>query len=256
MKTRRHAFTLVEVILAVLIISGIMTVLLYFYQRAAMVRQTALEEAQFLAESRMFLDQLSGELRSARLAPEQFIGFEGTSNSVSFICTAIPQMARWLPNTNEPSSLQPATDLKRVQYSLLGGTNLLAVRGLDRTEEMLLEHGYLAGTNTAEFVEPAELTNSLTEAAVTNEFYFARQPLTTRIQHLHFRFWSGNEWLETWSGMELPVGVEISLGQEPMPYDAAEGYPFELFRRVVFLPHSTHPENRVVLEGEQEELTF
>ena len=33
----RRAFTLVEVVLAIMIISGIMTVLLYFYQRAAHV---------------------------------------------------------------------------------------------------------------------------------------------------------------------------------------------------------------------------
>ena len=43
---KRRAFTLVEVVLAILIISGIMTVLLYFYHRAAQVRQAALEQVR------------------------------------------------------------------------------------------------------------------------------------------------------------------------------------------------------------------
>ena len=45
MNRRCRAFTLVEVVLAILIISAIITVLLYFYQRAVEVRQTVLDEA-------------------------------------------------------------------------------------------------------------------------------------------------------------------------------------------------------------------
>src|SRR5688500_5469790 len=108
MKLRR-AFTLVEVVLAILIISGIMTVLLYFYQRAAHVREAALQEAEFLSTTRMFLEQLSSELRTARIVEDQFIGLEGTSNSLSFVCTSVPQMARWITSTNEMVVLPPAT---------------------------------------------------------------------------------------------------------------------------------------------------
>lgn len=261
--SRRHrsAFTLVEVILAILIISGIMTVLLYFYQSTAQVRQSALDEAQYLSESRMFLDQVSGELRTARLAPDQFVGFEGTSNSLSFICTSIPQMARWILSTNESVVLPPSTDLKRVSYSLLGGTNLQAVRGLDRTEELLLGSAFTASTNATEFFDPNENTNELADAdslmSLTNRVALTRPPLTERIQYLRFRYWDGKAWRDSWNGMELPAGVEISLGHEPMP--AAEGseeYPFDLMRRVVFLPNSTHPDNKVAIEAAMEEFAF
>src|SRR6187549_2648205 len=115
----RAAFTLVEVVLAILIISGIMTVLLYFYHRSAQVRQAALEETEFLSTSRMLLEQITMELRTARVAEDQFIGLEGSSNSISFVCTSIPQMARWIVSTNESVVLPPATDLKRVSYRLL-----------------------------------------------------------------------------------------------------------------------------------------
>src|SRR5688572_13706474 len=124
MKRTKDAFTLVEVVLAILIISGIMTVLLYFYHRAAQVRQAALEQAELLSTTRMFLEQLSSELRTARVVDDQFIGLEGSSNSIQFVCTSVPQMARWITSTNEAVALPPTTDLKRISYRLLGGTNI------------------------------------------------------------------------------------------------------------------------------------
>lgn len=256
MKRGTNAFTLVEVILAILIISGIMTVLLYFYHRAAQVRQAALEQAEFLSTTRMFLEQLSSELRTARIVEDQFIGLEGTSNTLSFVCTSVPQMARWITSTNESITLPPSTDLKRVSYRLLGGTNSSVVRGLDRSEELLLGGAFSSGTNATEFVDVAD--TNLTESAgasVTN-VVVRRPPLTDKIQHLQFRYWQGTNWVESWSGLDLPRGIEVTVGQDPMPDEmSAEGYPFELFRRIIYLPNSDHPENVVVIEG-AEELLF
>ena len=51
----------------------------------------------------------------------------------------------------------------------------------------------------------------------------------------------------------MPNGVEITLGREPMPADAAEEYPYDVFRRTVYLPNSIPVENQVVLDPEWEE---
>lgn len=249
---KRAAFTLVEVVLAILIISGIMTVLLYFYHRAAQVRQAAIEEVEFLATSRMLFEQITTELRTARVVQDQFLGLEGTSNSISFVCTSIPQMARWITATNESVVLAPATDLKRVSYRLLGGTNTIEPRGVDRLEELVLGAAYTSGTNATEFVSGSD-TNLLDEAETnlisTNRVFRGRPPLTDRVQFLNFRYWAGTNWIDSWSGLDLPGGVEITLGRDPMPAESSgEGYPFELYRRVIYLPNSTHPTNRVVLD--------
>lgn len=245
-----RGFTLVEVVLAILIISGIMTVLLYFYQRAAEVRQIALQETEYISTARLVMEQITSELRTARAAPDHFLALDGTSNSILFVCTALPSTARWLADTNEPLQGLPATDLKKVSYSLAGGTNLTATRGLDRQEE------FLVGLSTPQPANPSgtRSTNELSSAdqflitndfAATNLVSTVRQPLTDKIRFLQFRFWDGAAWTNTWSGLELPGGVEISLGRESMPVESeGEGYPYEMFRRVVFLPQSGHPTNR------------
>jgi hypothetical protein len=158
-------------------------------------------------------------------------------------------MSRWIVSTNEPLILPPATDLKRVSYFLLSGTNKLDRKGVDRTEELLHSSAFTSATNATEFVSAIE-TNLTSEAETTifttNQLARIRPPLTERIQFLQFRYWAGTNWVESWSGMDLPAGVEVSVGRDPMPVElSAEGYPFEIFRRVIYLPNSTHPSNRV-----------
>jgi type II secretory pathway pseudopilin PulG len=252
---RRAAFTLVEVVLAILIISGIMTVLLYFYHRAAQVRQAALEETEFLSTSRMLLEQITMELRTARAVEDQFIALEGSSNTISFVCTSIPQMGRWIVSTNESVALPPATDLKRVTYRFVGGTNALGRNGIDRVEELLLGGAFTSGTNATEFVSAGE-TNLVADAETnfftTNQVLRMPPLLTERVQFLNFRYWAGTNWVDAWSGMDLPAGVEVTVGRDPMPAEGApEGYPFELFRRVIYLPNSTHPSNVVQVAEEE-----
>ena len=72
-------------------------------------------------------------------------------------------------------------------------------------------------------------TNSVAEPAA--------EPLTELIRYAHFRFWDGARWREGWTNASPPAGVEIVLGADPLPEDANAGeYPYEQFRRVVFLP--------------------
>jgi hypothetical protein len=57
-------------------------------------------------------------------------------------------------------------------------------------------------------------------------------------QFVRFRYWDGSTWLDDWSTPDLPIGVEVSLGLEPLPAEmTADEYPFELYRRVIYLPN-------------------
>jgi hypothetical protein len=58
-----------------------------------------------------------------------------------------------------------------------------------------------------------------------------------KLQFLRFRYYDGTNWLEAWTAPELPAGIEVSLGVEPLPPElTAEDYPFEVYRRVIYLP--------------------
>jgi len=243
----------VEVVLAILIISGIMVVLLYFYQRTAEVRRIAIEEAEFTSTSRMLFEQLTAELRAARPGADGRAGVEGSSNSITIVTAGLAPFTRWIVSTNEPIMVQPSTDLKSVSYRLSVGTNRWEVRGLERLEQLLVSASIQSFDTNIDLT----LTNSepvLSEVSSTEEPLAlrptARGPLLTdKVRYLRFRYWSGSEWVQGWTSYDLPAGVEITAGQLPLPADAeAETYPFEVFRRVVHLPQSEPPQNRVVVE--------
>src|SRR5690606_21423107 len=102
-----------------------------------------------------------------------------------------------------------------------------------------------------------EVDAAVTSSATTNLFQMPDPPLTARIGFLQFRYWDGTNWVDEWSGMDLPGGVEISLGREPAPVESPEEeYPYERFRRVVYLPFSEHRGNQVVIEPPMEEFAF
>ena len=69
---------------------------------------------------------------------------------------------------------------------------------------------------------------------------------------MRFRYWDSTNWLDAWTGSGTPAGVEVSLGNDPMPddesFDAQTDtgseveYPYELYRRVIYVPnHAASP---------------
>ena len=217
---RRTAFTLIEVILAVTIATGILVVALVFYQQAAHLRSQLIEEAERLSAVRLVMERISADLRSAFAQPQ--IGFTGTTDSMEFVVTRPPNLTAF------PAA--PASDLRKVYYYLaasLEGTNFV-ITGLDRTEETLLAKPAATGS-AAQITPPAPVTGATNSAVV--------EPLATEIQFVRLRYWDGTGWLEAWDAPDLPFAVEVSLGTEPLPEDeVAEAYSAELFRRVILLP--------------------
>lgn len=63
-------------------------------------------------------------------------------------------------------------------------------------------------------------------------------PLTIpELRYLRLRYWDGAQWQDSWSGSDLPRGIEVTLALEPVPPDAAPGtLPGEVFRRVIAIP--------------------
>ena len=215
------AFTLVEVILAVAIATGILVVALSFYQQAASLRAQILEASDRISAIRLLMDRLATELRTARA--HDWEGFTGDATSLRFVKTEALSSAAW-------TRTQPSTDLRLVTFGVatgLDGTNMV-ITGVTRTERPVFEPRQ---ARAGALAEPSASTNMASMANMVSE------PISDAIHFLHFRFWDGDVWLEAWADVVPPLAVEVSFGLDPQPDDALpDEYPFEVFRRVVALP--------------------
>lgn len=225
-KRVRAAFTLVEVLLAVGIIAGLLVVVLYFYQQAAELRTELLVAAERSSAARLLMDRLTAELRTARAHTFYEVPMVGDSSYLQFITTDLPSPTAW---TGERLGriTRPESDLKLVSYGTEVSREDTNVIGLARAEEPLVE---LRTAPASEAVLPDidATTNKANTILITDAFRYIR-----------FRYYDGYNWLESWSDTFLPKGVEVTLGSEPMPPEVElEEYPYEVFRRVIYLPGS------------------
>jgi type II secretory pathway pseudopilin PulG len=210
------AFTLLEVILAVSIAAGLLIVAMSYYQRSAELRRQLLEESERLATIRLLMDRVSNDLRTAFAEPRQ--GFTGGADFMRFVHAGSPT----------PMNIVEGA-LKLVTYGVVTnaeGTNSVVI-GFNRTVAPLVELR-VATTNA----EPVAFNGEMNPAAMTNR---VEEPLTRTIRFVHFRYYDGSQWWDSWDGIDLPVGVEVTFGAEPQPAEE-EGYPSEIFQRLIFLP--------------------
>lgn len=213
----RSGFTLLEIVLAIAIAIGLLMVLLHFYQQTSKLRSDILEQTEKITAIRLFIDRLSQELRSAHRDEFLIMGLTGGSNFLEVVTATLPRIG--LGDEN-PDTWGPQTDLNVVRYI---GSDIAGP--LERSSEPLLES--LLPPGLADEVAP-----------VTEKTRAVTTPIDA-IHFVRFRYWDGLEWLDEWFDWALPIGVEISVGQEPLPEDGDPAeYPYELFQRVVYLPEA------------------
>jgi type II secretory pathway pseudopilin PulG len=244
-RARARAFTLVEVILAIGIATGILVVALVFYSQSANLRSQLITETERLSVVRLIMDRLATDLHAAFQQPQ--VGFTGTSDSMEFVVARAPDLKGSTLGPMNDARLGPATDLRKVYYYLtasLEGTNFV-ITGLDRVEEPLITKPTPRGGSTAGggLSTPAMTSGpapGLSAGAGTNEPTHTLSPtgpLAEAIRFARFRYWDGTAWLEAWDAPGLPPAVEINLGLDPLPEnDLPDAYPYEVFRRIVVLP--------------------
>ena len=222
-----RGFTLVEVVLAISIATGLLVVALHLYHQSAELRTQLLRESERLTAVRLLIDRMTSDLRTAFAQPQE--GFIGYSTSLRFVKTSALSRQTWIAaSTERKPTLE--TDLKLVSYGVnraLEGTNL-TITGIFRTESPLIE---------MRTVLPATTFTNEPASSPTNQYI---EPLTDTLRFVRFRYWDGTGWVESWTGSTLPQGVEVSLGADPLPEEEVpEDYASEIFRRVIYLPEGT-----------------
>jgi prepilin-type N-terminal cleavage/methylation domain-containing protein len=260
-----RGFTLIEVVLAIGIAAGILMVVLFFYRQSEALRTGLLEETSRIAAARLIMERLSVELSAVRRCGSFPQGLSGGADNLQFVRLDFPPFSSWTNQTNFVSA--PAPDpFRLVSYSLVQSTNGGSGSGLVRYEESLSRRTTLAGSTNGNdaFLEgrglaallKSRLPGSTNEdealleggnSAPTNGLAIGQ------LQFLRFRYYDGTNWLEAWSAPDLPLGIEVSLGVEPLPAEStADEYPFQVYRRVIYLPnHATGSVTQAVADAKE-----
>ena len=218
-------FTLIEVILAVAIATGILLVALVLYNQAAQLRAQILQESDRLTGMRLVMDRMASDLRTAQGVAAPGNEFIGDADSMKFARLALATPMTGLADL----AVLNQADWVRIYLMTSMETNgtQIVVNALNRREEPVR-----AKTLLSESRPLAGAVESLVNA--TNKIY---ETLSDAVRFVRFRYWSGSAWVAGWSNSVPPAGVEIVLATEPLPDDALpDALPPEPFRRVVYIP--------------------
>lgn len=245
------AFTILEVMLAIVIATGLLATAMYYYQQAARFRNDLLEETERIGSARLILDRLSTELRCSLYHPARSVGAKGGADWIEFLKSSVPSQASWRVQTESESPAYPETGYRLIRYELL--KKPLPSGSLDNeanqqmVEQMTSQtvrrsgdtNDVLASLMQGDAINRIE-RRLLSAKASTNSVVALRiNPvrITDRLKYLKFRYLNGSAWVNTWPGPQLPLGVEVSLGIEPMSAtNLLEDYTNHVFRRIIRIP--------------------
>lgn len=266
---RRSAFTLLEVLLAVVIAAGLLSTAMYFYHKSSRFRSDLILETERIASARLILNRMSTELRSSLHHPVRNIGFKGGSNWVEFLKTEIPSEASWAISTeNSSSAAYPETGYRLIKYELamknVIDTGLDNAANREMIENLNLDNnsggapsGDFPSLKQGDAIDRTE-RRLLTAKASTNSLATVRiKPvrITDELKYMQIRYLNNGNWAETWGGPNPPAGIEISLGIDPLSAtNLLEEYTNHVFRRIVRIPTSSDsitPPDVSTPEGEQ-----
>jgi len=254
---RRSAFTLVEIILAIGLATGLMLVALTFYHQATDMRGQVLGELEKISTLRLVLDRLAADLRTAQPQAGPGNEFSGSATALSFVKEAYVAASPNLPM----GQLEP-TDLVRVSFNTSTGTNgtRLVVKSLDRRESSLNAPKMARSPRPQpdSLVSTNEMVSTNADVVAKGPERFPDQePFGPDIRFVRFRYWDGSAWQSDWSGAKPPAGVEIILSLSIPSEDAdPDELPPDTYRRVVFIPGGsaqpapeTSSTNRLAMTG-------
>jgi len=210
--------TLIEVMLAIGIATGVMGGAMAFYQHALKVREGVLESIRAVEANRRVMDLMTKELRAATVHNFTKTGLEGQADEIAFVTTSLPGAEAWILGEREDRAVIPSHDLTIVGYCLRYSedpeTGQTLIDGLERT-----------------------LQKVLTLPVTDEELDIESTLVSPYVAFVNLRYFHQGAWLDSWTGGDVPMAVEITLGVEPL----AEGlepdeYDSDSLKRVVFIP--------------------
>lgn len=219
----RPGFTLLEVILGITLMVGLIAAIYAFYDHAVDTRQRVTQQAQLVSMERLVMDRMTDELRSSIGNSSTNAGMQGTSTDMKFTSAVLPGPAAWAVRKGTEDPVPPEHDIQLVGYRLRIWEDQDGIThndGLERTCQRILAPKTSATTASDEQLVSSDL-------------------IAPAMHFIYLRYFNGSGWSEGYGGGDLPMAVEINLGEKPLP-EGMEARDYlasnETFRRVVYLP--------------------
>jgi len=206
--------TLIEVLLAVSLLTMFMGVLYWFYESSLQTRQEGLKRSRDVQLARVILDRLAEEIRQASGNTTGYgVGLVGDKHGISVNTLVIPDRILAEKRSVFDEQLAGQFDLQEVRYYIAWDEENLDDEGnprplgLARRVTKTFRRGVHIETEGQE--EPTE-----EEASAVKEELYAPE-----LKFLEFRYFDGANWWEDWQlnqGNSLPMMVRITVGYTPL----------------------------------------
>ena len=239
---RRRAVTLLEVVLAMSLLTVVSSLTYWFYFSSVSAREQGLEEARKLRLARVVLDRISDEIRQAAAVTRDYgVGIIGRQEEIMVTTYRVPrrELAQPDPSGESPS---PQYDLVQIQYKTARHPDILhedgykASLGLARVEQLIPRpetpldsagDGAADAAAEGEGAPPDEtqLTDALLDelfGSVESEENASAGPdinweelYSPDIHILRFCYYDGYSWWDDWTifgDNPLPQLIQVTIG--------------------------------------------
>ena len=224
---RRHGFTLLELLLAIVIIIMVIGSVFAFYNNSLRLVNSQRESLAEPQLARLVLDQLAAELLSAPGLGASFGPIlRGEQDRISFLTTVVPSRLVFFPRQLMDTANVAEHDLRRVEYRLAVGEREEPL-GLKRSELRVLLAPMIEETADEELMEeptpeperPTVSPGQETSAgeAIGRLEVADEQILSEKIHYLEFQYYNGLTWAKEWTAEVLPRAVRIVIGFNEVP---------------------------------------
>ena len=237
--SRRHrrssAFTLLEVLLAILLTVGLMGAVYALHLESQAFRRSLAETASTVAGQRAVMSRIMADCRNAMVYPLPQInpdtgemdqlntGLVGDIESMEFVAVRLPGAAAWAVQQIGDKPIPSEPDVELVSYRLRRDDETGAPLGLERATRRVLAW---APQGDGEHVTL----------------------ISSDIRCFYVRYHDGAGWTADglWSGQDLPLAVEVWMGPQELPpdLDAEETLAYleampQVYRRMITMPGGT-----------------
>jgi len=226
-RSRRRAVTLLEVMLALALITLISGLMFTFYDASLRSRDWGTRQMGDNQLARVIGMKIGEEIRSA-VGPDWGVGagISGKKDQITIQTVALTDKNLFYPRSIKDAPVQPEYDLREIQYYLAydeeetheypDGTQAWAPLGLVRREKRNRFQTVVI-ENKAEMVD--------------------LDLLAPEMKYLRFRYFDGVDWWEDWQmggqssgqgrGQALPVAVEVTVGYSEIPPEEEQDFDLE-----------------------------